>query len=273
MGAVGSLARMATEGMPQRDWGDRIAQYPWFHSIDLGNGLVTPGTKTPAVHAVEVPAFFGPIDLVGASVIDIGAWNGFYSFTAKQHGAARVLATDHFCWNHAHFRGRETFELARDALGLDVEMRDIDVPDLSADEVGTFDVVLFLGVFYHLYDPIDCLRRVAGLANEVLVLETHVDLSEVDRPAMVFYPGTELAGDATNWWGPNVALLQAMLAGLGFSRVDVTTPPDDTRAILHAWRSEARRAPGWSPAEPARRTGRQGVARVLRAAARRVDTR
>ena len=136
------------------------------------------------------------------------------------------------------FHGRETFELARDALGVDVEALDIDVPDLSPERVGTFDVVLFLGVFYHLFDPIDGLRRAASLAREVLVVVTHIDLAEIERPAMVFYPGNELAGDWTNWWGPNVPLMRALLKQFGFARVDYTSKP---RPIFHAWRSDALR--------------------------------
>src|SRR5215831_9437995 len=189
----------------------KIAQYPWYHSIDLGNGVVTPGTKTPDVHRRELSAYFDPVDLNGCSVIDIGAWNGFYSFEAKKRGAKRVLAVDHFAWMHPTFRGRESFDLARSTLGLDIEALEIDVPELSPEQVGTFDVVLFLGVFYHLFDPVDGLRRAASLTKEVLVVETHTDLGEVDRPAMVMYPGAECAGDPTNWWGPNNACVRALL--------------------------------------------------------------
>jgi tRNA (mo5U34)-methyltransferase len=245
-----------------------VADYPWFHSIDLGGGVITPGHKTRQIHEAEVRAFFDPIELTGASVIDIGAWNGLYSFTAKQRGAARVLATDHFCWNHADFRGRETFELARDALGLDVEMRDIDVPDLSVAEVGSFEVVLFLGVFYHLYDPIDGLRRAASLATEVLVFETHIDLRSIGRPAMVFYPRAELNGDPTNWWGPNVPLIRELLTGLGFTRIDIVTTPS-SRAIVHAWKSTRLQAVGWTPPEPPPRRGRSPLARVARVLSQR----
>jgi len=121
-----------------------------------------------------------------------------------------------------------------------VKALDIDVPDLTVERVGTFDVVLFLGVFYHLFDPIDGLRRAASLAREVLVVVTHIDLNEVDRPAMVYYPADELAGDSTNWWGPNVLLMQALLKELGFARIDYTSTP---RPTFHAWRSDAMRAP------------------------------
>ena len=218
----------------------RVEGYKWFHSIDLGGGIVTPGHDSQEQHRQEAKLMFDPIKISGASVIDVAAWNGFHSFEAKRRGAARVLATDHFAWNHADFRGRETFDLAREALGLDIEAQDIDIPDISVEKLGTFDVVLFLGVFYHLFDPIDGLRRVASLARDVLVVVTHIDLEDVGRPAMVFYPGSELAGDSTNWWGPNVACVEALLRAFGFNRIDFTSKP---RPMFHAWRSDRLRAP------------------------------
>jgi len=62
------------------------------------------------------------------------------------------------------------------------------VREITVEAIGRWDIVLFLGVFYHLLDPIDALRRLAEVTNEVLVLETHLDLQDVNRPAMVFYP-------------------------------------------------------------------------------------
>jgi tRNA (mo5U34)-methyltransferase len=218
---------------------EKVSQYPWFHSIDLGCGIVTPGRKSPAIHAAESAAFFDPVNMEGATVIDIGAWNGFYSFEAKRRGAKQVLATDHFCWNHKQFRGRETFELARSIVGLDVDTLDVDVTELCPEKVGgTFDVVLFLGVLYHLFDPIDGLRRAASLAREVLIVETQTDLGELDRPAMVMYPGAECDNDASNWWGPNRACVKELLNTMGFVRIDVSATAS-TRAVFHAWRSMA----------------------------------
>src|SRR5262249_36123807 len=145
---------------------EKVDQYSWFHSIDLGDGITTPGVKTREIHRVESAAFFDPIDMHGCSVIDIGAWHGFYSFEAKRRGAQRVLATDHAAWNHPTLRGRETFDLARSALRLEIEALDIDVPELSPERLGMFDVALFLGVFYHLFNPIDGLTRAASLARD-----------------------------------------------------------------------------------------------------------
>jgi tRNA (mo5U34)-methyltransferase len=227
------------------DLQSRVAALPWHHSIDLGGGLVTAGNKSLPNCTGEANLIFDRVDLSGRSVLDIGAWNGFFSFEAKRRGAARVLATDSYCWSHPHIRGRETFDIARSALGIDVEAREIDVADLSIEAIGEFDVVLYLGVFYHRYDAIEALARVARLAKHVLIVETHLELREVDVPAMAFYPGRELANDPTNWWGPNEHCMKALLLGHGFKDIEMTAhPAGHNRAIFHAWRStEARITP------------------------------
>jgi hypothetical protein len=77
--------------------------------------------------------------------------------------------------------------------------------------VGSFDVVLFLGIFYHLVDPIRVLQNIAPIATESLVIETHLDLQNLGRPAMAFYPGKEVNNDPTNWWGPNREAMESLL--------------------------------------------------------------
>jgi tRNA (mo5U34)-methyltransferase len=220
------------------DLNSRVAAQYWHHSIDLGGGVITPGGKSLAICAGEASLIFDRVDLGGLSVLDIGAWNGFFSFEAKRRGARHVLATDSFCWSHPDFRGREAFDVARSALGVDVDAREIDVADLSPESVGEFDVVLYLGVFYHRYDAIESLARAARLAKQVLIVETHLDLRDFNFPAMAFYPGHELNNDPTNWWGPNEHCMQALLAGHGFKDIEVSThPAGHSRAIFHAWRS------------------------------------
>jgi tRNA (mo5U34)-methyltransferase len=106
------------------------------------------------------------------------------------------------------------------------------VPDLSPQAVGVFDVVLFLGVFYHMRHPFLALERVAAATGELLILDTHVDLLWRRHPVMAFYPGEELAGDPTNWWGPNPAAVQSMLRSVGFAKVAVFKPSASPGARL-----------------------------------------
>lgn len=214
-----------------------VDRLPWHHSIDLGGGVVTVGNKSLANCAGEADLIFERVDLSGRTVLDVGAWNGFFSFEAKRRGAARVLATDSYCWSHPQIRGREAFDIARSALGADVDAREIDVADLSVEAVGEFDVVLYLGVFYHRYDAIEALAKVARLAKHVLIVETHLDLRDIDVPAMAFYLGSELNNDPTNWWGPNEHCMQALLLGHGFTDIEISHhPAGPSRAIFHAWR-------------------------------------
>ena len=142
-----------------------------------------------------------PPDLRGKSVLDVGAWDGFFSFEAERRGADRVLATDSFAWDGTNWSTKAGFELCRRALGSSVEDQNIDVLALSPDALGgQLDVVLCLGVLYHMKHPLLMIERVASVTRELLILETHVDMTWTRRPAMAFYPDrlgvdpTELVG-------------------------------------------------------------------------------
>jgi tRNA (mo5U34)-methyltransferase len=207
----------------------RVDALRWYHTLDLGDGVVTRGVDKTAERLSRVGL---PEDLSGRSVLDIGAWDGFFSFEAERRGAARVVATDYYAWHGVGWgtgQGKAGFELARTALGSRVEDVDLDVMDLSGDQVGAFDVVLFLGVLYHLRNPLLALERVASVTKGLLILETVVDMVGVRRPVAAFYPGRELNGDPTNWWGPNPSAVIAMLRSVGFTRVEQVTP---TRSVL-----------------------------------------
>jgi tRNA (mo5U34)-methyltransferase len=195
-----------------------VSAIRWVHRIDLGQGVVTPGEwNTPEM----LPRLHLPADLAGQSVLDVGCWDGFYSFDAERRGARRVLATDSFVWQTGH---KEGFLLARQALNSKVEDIDIDVLELSPERVGKFDVVLFLGILYHMKYPMLALERVAAVTQRLLVVETVIDLLYVPGKALAFYPGSELDQDDTNWFGPTPAAVEAMLHVAGFKRVERVWP-------------------------------------------------
>jgi len=192
---------------------EHMKRIKWFHSIDLGHGIVTPGRdrSSEKLKWIRLPA-----NLDGCTVLDIGAWDGFFSFEAERRRARRVLAVDSFCWSGEGWGTQEGFNFARRVLNSQVEDCEIEVLDLSPERVGTFDVVLFLGVLYHMKHPHAALERVASVVRGLLILETHVDLLNIDRPAMALYPGRELDDDTTNWCGPNPSAVEWMLRDVGF---------------------------------------------------------
>jgi tRNA (mo5U34)-methyltransferase len=195
-----------------------ISKISWFHTFNFGNGVVTPGYDNSYK---RVKTLHMPEDLGGMTVLDIGSWDGFFAFEAERRGASRVLATDSFCWSGDGWGTKDGFNLARNILNSKVEDREIDVMDLSPEKVGTFDLVLCLGVLYHMRNPLLALERIFSVTKGQLILDTHVDCLMTNRPMIAFYPGKELNNDPTNWCGPNRAAVEAMLKTVGFSRVEM----------------------------------------------------
>lgn len=244
---------------------DELSEISWFHSIELGHGVVTPGT--PPNVALERPGAFP--DVRGRSVLDIGAWDGKYSFRAEQDGARRVVALDHYVWQvdwearERYWRrceaegrtpdpdadsqflsgrdlpGRRGFDYARAVLSSNVEpvVADFMTADLSS--LGTFDVVLFLGVLYHVLDPFAALRRVRSLTREVAVIETAaIRVFGHRRAALLgFVRDDELNRDHTNWYVPTEQGLHQLCLAAGFRRVLTRVgPPPLVRQVRSRWR-------------------------------------
>jgi len=234
----------------------------WWHSIDLGHGVTTPGKKTAEFLAQESASLALP-DLHGKSVLDIGAWDGFYSFLAEDRGAARVVACDHFAWaldqeakdrykadckrRHVPAQafdrvsdlwrwddlpGKRGFDLARAARGSRVESLVADYMTMDLRAAGAFDVVLYLGVLYHMEDPLAALRRVRALTSGVAIVETEaiaVGGLEDEAIARFYTPDRKLFDDPTNFWAPNVPCLAGLCETAGFGRVEILTAPPRPR--------------------------------------------
>lgn len=211
-------------------WAKEIARVAWFHRIHLGGGIVTPGRDDSAGKLEQLGL---DVDLKGMRVLDIGAWDGFFSFEAERRGAAEVVAADIVL--------QPGLRLAKRILGSAVKPLAIDILELSPERVGRFDLVLCLGVLYHLKHPLLALERVFSVTAGKLILETHVDMLDCPRPAMAFYPADELNGDPSNWCGPNPAMVIAMLRTAGFRHVEMHAHTlsggyAENRAVFHAWR-------------------------------------
>lgn len=199
-----------------RFWNE-VGKRQWFHRFEFDDGRVTPGVDPTMA---KLPWML-PDDLTGKRVLDVGAYDGFFSFEAERRGAADVLATDDWSWSWPGSDARGNFELMREALGSEVRDRAVAVEDLGPETVGgTYDVVLFYGVLYHAPDPLGYLRRVRSVTGEVCIVETFVDLLDVEQPALAFYEGAALNGDGSNHFGPNRLAVESMLREAGFARID-----------------------------------------------------
>ncbi|MBK6437516.1 MAG: methyltransferase domain-containing protein [Candidatus Microthrix sp.] len=176
----------------------RVDEIDWFHSYEIAPGIVSPGEYRPQIHLDRGCL---PEDLTGRSVLDIGAWDGFFSFEAERRGAARVVAADSWAWqgrsplspkpgsSEPAFGSKRGFELVHELRNSKVETTEAEVYDLDPDVIGTFDVVLFLGVLYHLPHPLLALEKVASVVAEggMVIVETVIDQTFTRRPAAAFY--------------------------------------------------------------------------------------
>lgn len=200
----------------------------WWHSIDLGNGQVTPGVHSLSEMQTLYQALELPEDLTGRSLLDIGCWDGFYTFETERHGA-HVTAVD--CWRPSNFF------TARQVLNSKAEFHELNVYDIRKAKIGAFDIVLFMGVLYHLRHPLLALERVCEVTRDFAIIESHIidKMREADEPVMEFYEFDELGGQYDNWWAPNVECMAQMARSAGFARVELLYRTE-TRAALKAYR-------------------------------------
>src|SRR6478672_2048788 len=150
-------------------------QDKWHHRIEVAPGVWTPGLQdTPTVLSqIEMPD-----DLTGMRVLDIGARDGFFTFEAERRGAREVVALDNEPPDHTGFG------IAATLLGSKASYLTENVYSLDPERYGRFDLVLFLGVIYHLRHPLLALDRIHDVCapEALLVVETHmIDEGLVDR--------------------------------------------------------------------------------------------
>lgn len=234
----------------------------WFHNIDLGGVQTAPNHFLHDYPNVKWRRFEHavPKDLSGMTVLDIGCNGGFYSIEMKKRGADRVVGIDHDerYLNQARF--------AAEALGQEIEFRRMEVYDVAA--LGErFDLVLFMGVLYHLRHPLLALDLIhEHVARDLMIFQTMQRGSNAVYPVAADYdfaetahfddPGYpkmhfiehEYAHDWTNWWAPNAACSQAMLRSAGFEIIE--QPEEEVYVCRRFEKDGAARAV--YPAKPSR---------------------
>lgn len=191
----------------------------WYHSIEIIPGIITPGMNNSKKALGRLGL---PDDCTGLKVLDIGTRDGFFAFELEKRGAD-VTAID-YC--PAEKTG---FKVAAELLNSKVKFVNDNVYNLSKETYGEFDIVLFLGVLYHLPDPMLVLNKIRSVCKGSLYLESYVIDNEImlqngerielksisnellNIPIMQFYPQDRLNNDFTNYWGPNSTCIELML--------------------------------------------------------------
>lgn len=211
---------------------ERMKNIYWWHDIEVEPGVFTGGAiKDMKQIATRIMGM--PENLTGKSVIDVGGWNGGYSFIAEQRGAKDILMVDIF--QNKEVGAIDGFNLAKEMLGSKVEFKELGVYDLSPDSVGMFDVVMFYGVFYHIDDCLKAMKNLYSITKEQCILETALcrnkDLLCIDTPVAEWQYGYN--NDKYNKWHPNFAFIHKMATDVGFKKVEqVFLHPNKSRATF-----------------------------------------
>jgi tRNA (mo5U34)-methyltransferase len=226
------IKRRAWGGGTAADLRQRIEAYPgWYHEIDFGDGFVSRPKHPHRDIWTAIEQFLDPVEFAGKSVLDIGCWDGRWSFLAERRGAAEVLATDDNSqhWTHTangivvkeSVAPGEGFSLAREALNSRVSYRgDVSIYELRKLEQ-RFDVVLCLGVFYHLTHLMSALtelRHVVSPNGRVVLEGAAINDHKKSSMDFLYGPDDGFGGaqeperaDPSNWSIPTIRCLHDML--------------------------------------------------------------
>lgn len=195
------------------------AEEYWFQRIELPGGLITPGWDNP--RETKLPHFGLPEDMTGMRVLDIGPAEGFFSFEAERRGAEEVVALE--CYPPMVRK----FNICRAALGSRAQSYLGNVYDLTPERFGTFDMVFFFGVLYHLRHPILALQNINNVCTGKILMQSSLTSIDSDKPIAEFHPFGIESGppenrhrDPTCFWFPNPACCIAMLEHAGFKNIE-----------------------------------------------------
>lgn len=203
------MSRKVDSGVSRLEAEALVASVPaWHHRFEIAPGLITPGTYEPGFLLEKMGL---PEDLSGRRVLDLGASDGFFSLEARRRGA-HVVAVD--------YRPKDLhgFGIMEQISGFDFEYHQINLYDIDPRAFGTFDLVIFFGVLYHLPDMLKALWVIRSVCSGQMFLETHCanELSP-NVAAARYYRERTLNDDRTNFWSPNALCLRDMLYEAAFN--------------------------------------------------------
>jgi tRNA (mo5U34)-methyltransferase len=266
-------------GLTPEELRQYVGRMGWYHEIDLGNGVLTRGMKSR--HDIRREWELAALgDLTGKSLLDIGGVDGAYAFLAERAGASPVAVLDHYVWaaDSDHYGriyqehvaagtippapheseawhpdslpSRWRIDTARQALHSRVEPIALDFAECELAALGQWDIVLYLGVLYHMRDPLRALRRLAAVTREQAIIETEAMFIRNHPDALWrFFPAGELNHDRSSWWTPNINALMGIIGAAGLQRCG------DSRRGAHRRSAPGRRSAPLSCHRPGDQVG------------------
>ena len=184
----------------------------WWHSIDLGDGVITPGLggKNCALKVQRLK--LNEIDWKGKSVLDVGCSTGFFSFWCEKQGISRIVALDNFSGDNQNTRG---FNVCKKILNSKVEYISKDITKISSKDIGQFDIVLFIDVLYHIRYPLLALDNLRTITKELLVLRSYC-LSDKEKRSIVRVRQLD-EGQTHLVWQPSISCIEGWMKDAGFN--------------------------------------------------------
>jgi tRNA (mo5U34)-methyltransferase len=209
-------------------------QIRWWHRINMPDGSYTPGIVFHGPDGGDWPTtrFGMPENLIGKTVIDVGAWDGFFSFEAEKRGAKSVLAADCDRSEGGNWGGTKGFNYAKKKLKSKVKFRRLNIEKPGcADGFGAFDLVLCYGVLYHLKCPLLAIENLSKLTKDGgrCLVETAISKDTI-IPSLEYRPGYE--DDPTNFFFPNREWIELAAKENGFKNTRLFHESSDKRAVL-----------------------------------------
>jgi tRNA (mo5U34)-methyltransferase len=223
-----TIAAMGRQAPSKSDLRAEVERYPWYHTLELGEGVVTEAMfdHRPLLHRYPLPA-----DLTGMRCLDVGTMDGFWAFEMERRGADSVIAMDlddpeAMDWPYAlrdHDKTldetkAERFALAKSALGSNVERVTLSAYELGP-ELGEFDMVFCGDLLLHLKDPITPVERIRSVCRgSAVIVNTIKRFRFRERRSLAELDGI----DQFVWWTTNMAGLRRIVLAAGFSRIDAS---------------------------------------------------
>ncbi len=228
----------------RRELEEKIAAIPyWYHKIDLGGGIVTPGWAPLVPEAYQVPA-----SLLSEHVLDVGAWDGYWSIEAIRRGAKRCTAMDDFsdtCGElvDAKRKGWEALNLCCEALRIESILRLTASIEQYWVRNPIYDRIFCFGVLYHLRNPVlalqncfDALKSGGTIHVETAIIDNIQSPYTKSLPPenacyAEFYPTNEFGKNQSNWWVPTLKCAASWLHAVGFRDIEMWKLTDSPQSL------------------------------------------